>query len=159
MKFKKYIPLLIATPFVLASCAGYIDISSKISCYFTGTSIVHYNVVPPQGFITAPTDNAATIINYSASLSSVGAADGTTCDVITYGLNGLDGITTPVTFANGTASISGTTFASGLDGSVGDFLEIENCNTVNAVSSSADISFTVGVDTYKGTHSAGTITG
>ena len=152
MKFKKYIPLLIATPFVLASCAAYIDISSQMSDDAAG-GLVHFNVVPPQGFLTAPTDNAATTINYTASLSSAGA---TTCNVITYGLDGLDGTTTPVTFADGKASLSGTTFASGVV--VGNFLEIEGCSGLGKVASSVNISFTVGVDTYKGTHSAGTIT-
>jgi hypothetical protein len=152
MKFKKYIPLLIATPFVLASCAAYIDISSQMSDDAAG-ALVHFNVVPPQGFITAPTTNAATIINYTASLSSTGA---TTCNVIIYGLDGLDGTSTTVTFANGKASLAGTTFASGVV--EGNFLEIEGCSGAGTVSSSVDISFTVGVDTYNGSHAAGTIT-
>ena len=43
MKFKKYIPLLIATPFVLASCSGNIDISSKMSSDNDNSGTVHFN--------------------------------------------------------------------------------------------------------------------
>ncbi len=126
-------------------------------------NLVHFNVIPPQGFITAPGANGSTptIINYTVSLSSVGTTPAVGCNVITYKSDGTEGIPPggAIVFTNDKASFSGTTYTSGTV--TGNFLEVESCygatSTGVAVASSVDISFTVGVDTYKGTYADGNI--
>ena len=163
MKFKKYIPLLIAAPFVLASCSPYTDISSSITAHIGFEQIGEKEVpssagylltTPPQGFVLAGATAPAipTVMNYTITLSSTTA---TTCQVQKYTATGDDVEIGTVSITDGKVTISGSTYSSNnVDSDLhGVFLGFGAC-TVEGVASTVTISFTVGKKSYRGTNTS-----
>lgn len=156
MKFKKYIPILIATPFVLASCASaseIIDISSQITSK-TSQPTVYFALTPPKGFVTAPSNGALTTINYTATLSTTSSKPADACQVGVYSFDGpLVTPTNTVIIVNGTGTIRGTTHSN----SQGTFLYVFGCDAAG-VTPTVTTSFKVGTKSYSGTHTSATLT-